>query len=337
MDRVGRVRTRRHAKVAVAAVLLSALPVSGWAGARAWNARSSGAVPQVVSSAPLSSVAVSPYRILDTRLGIGTGGAVGPLGAGSSIDVQIAGVGPVPANAVGVVLNLTSNEATESGYVTAWPSGEERPTASVLNVTPGIDLPNMVTLALGGGKVSLFNFTGSVHLIADVAAYLIPAATGSNPAGPTHHTLVLTGMGWTRVGGTDGGLTKSGYGCVDPADRTVGMDLPLPGGAIVDKVDVTYHDASTAYAASVSLHFLSFNPGPGYDVVAGSVESSVPGALSTEVATMSLVPTGAPPAVSGSARPFLWAGATYTGGVRPPYTPLDVMICSVEVSYTMPS
>ncbi len=134
-----------------------------------------------------STVPVEPFRILDTRLGIGAPAA--PVTSGQTIDVQIAGVGPVPADAVGVVLNLTGTRTTAATYITAWPTGGTQPTASVLNLTPGIDAPNSVTALLGtGGKLSLFNFTGSTDLIADVAGYLVASGSGApgpqGPAGP---------------------------------------------------------------------------------------------------------------------------------------------------------
>jgi hypothetical protein len=134
---------------------------------------------------PTSVVPVQPYRILDTRNAIGTPDTA-PVGPGATIEVQIGGVGPVPADAVGVVLNVTGTMTSEPTYVTAWPTGTPMPTASVLNLTPGIDAPNGVTALLGtGGRLSLFNFTGSTHLIADVAGYLVPATGGgSGPQGP---------------------------------------------------------------------------------------------------------------------------------------------------------
>ena len=151
-----------------------------------------GAGPVLVAgaTAPLASqtliVPVEPYRILDTRSAIGVPGT-SPVGSGQTLVVQIAGVGPVPADAVGVVLNITGTEATQRTYVTAWPTGNVHPTASVLNLTPGIDAPNGVTALLGiGGRLSLFNFTGSTHLVADVAGYLtLAGASGQGPAGPT--------------------------------------------------------------------------------------------------------------------------------------------------------
>jgi hypothetical protein len=109
------------------------------------------------------------------------------VGAGVTIDLQVAGVGTVPADAVGVILNITGTNTSDPTYVTAWPTGDQRPEASVLNLTPGIDAPNGVTALLSDdGKVSLFNFTGSTHLLADVAAYLVPSGGGGGvgPAGP---------------------------------------------------------------------------------------------------------------------------------------------------------
>jgi len=113
---------------------------------------------------------LAPSRILDTRTG--NGAPVGKIAAGATIDVQITGRGGVPADATAVVLNLTATEGTEASYLTAWPTGAPRPVASSLNVRAAEDLPNMVTLRLGtGGKVSIFNFHGSVHVIGDVAGY----------------------------------------------------------------------------------------------------------------------------------------------------------------------
>jgi hypothetical protein len=145
-----------------------------------------GRLDAATTSGPASVVVpTSPFRILDTRSGLGVGGAAGALGSSATIDLAVAGVGPVPADATGVVLNVTSNSATEPSYITAWPTGTERPEASVLNVTPGIDLPNMITAQLGDdGRLSLYNHTGSVHLIADVAGYLIPGSGTPGPQGP---------------------------------------------------------------------------------------------------------------------------------------------------------
>jgi len=65
-------------------------------------------------------------------------------------------------------------DATAPGYVTVWPSGATRPTASNLNVTAtGQNIPNLVSVTLSpAGAVSLYSQSGS-HLIADLAGYYV--------------------------------------------------------------------------------------------------------------------------------------------------------------------
>jgi hypothetical protein len=98
----------------------------------------------------------------------------------------VTGVAGVPANATGVITNVTVTQGTAPSFVTVWPTGQPRPTASSLNVTPGQDLPNSITVALGtGGKISIFNNGGTVHVVADVTGYLVP---GNGGGGATSFT-----------------------------------------------------------------------------------------------------------------------------------------------------
>jgi hypothetical protein len=112
----------------------------------------------------------APERILDTRVGLGAPHA--KLPAGGQIDVQITGRGPVPAVGVSaVVLNVTGDQASADGFVTAWPTGTLQPIVSNLNLIAGETRPNLAIVPLGsGGKVSLFT-SGGADLIADVAGW----------------------------------------------------------------------------------------------------------------------------------------------------------------------
>ena len=97
--------------------------------------------------------------------------------------MQIVGVDPVPTGATGVILNLNGTQVTDATYVSAWPAGEVQQDTSVLDLMPGTDSPKMITAALGvGGALNLYSFTGSVHLVADVAGYLVPG--GGDTPGP---------------------------------------------------------------------------------------------------------------------------------------------------------
>ena len=147
----------------------------------------SAAAFRVLSALPPagSFVPLSPSRILDTRHAIGVATTT-PVAGQSSIQVQVTGVGGVPATGVGaVVLNVTVTQPTWEGFVTAYPTGEPRPVVSNVNFSAGQTVPNLVTVKVGaGGQVTLFNgqfeAARTLHLVADVAGYYL-AGTASEP------------------------------------------------------------------------------------------------------------------------------------------------------------
>ncbi|AUG78620.1 hypothetical protein CFP65_3840 [Kitasatospora sp. MMS16-BH015] len=138
--------------------------------------------------------ATAPSRLLDTR--DGTGAAKAPLINGKPIDLQVTGRGGVPATGVtAVTLNVTATGATDRGYLTAYPHGTDRPTASNLNWTAGQTVPNLVTVPVKDGKVSLVagGTNGTVDVVADVSGYF--TVTG----GDSYHALTPTRIRDTRV------------------------------------------------------------------------------------------------------------------------------------------
>ena len=115
-------------------------------------------------------VALGPLRILDSRLGIG--GPTSPWSTGRTRELTVTGHNGIPAGATAVVVNLTATDATDQGYVTAWPDGRPRPLASNLNFGPGQTIANLVTVPVGAdGAIDLYNFAGSTDLVADVVGY----------------------------------------------------------------------------------------------------------------------------------------------------------------------
>jgi hypothetical protein len=118
---------------------------------------------------------LTPARILDSRFGQGTTSAVGANGL---IYVQVAGLGLVPAMTAtvppkAVVLNVTVTSTTAASFLTVYPSdAASRPTASDLNWTAGLTVPNLVVVKLGAdGKIALYNLAGSTDVIADVVGW----------------------------------------------------------------------------------------------------------------------------------------------------------------------
>jgi len=117
-------------------------------------------------------VKLSPARLLDTR--VGTGAAQARVGAKKEVVLQVSGRGGVPTQATAVMLNVTAVRPSAKTYVTAYPTAEARPTASNLNVEANEVIPNLVLAKLGsGGRVTLYNDAGNVHLLADVTAYFV--------------------------------------------------------------------------------------------------------------------------------------------------------------------
>jgi hypothetical protein len=128
---------------------------------------------------------VAPARVLDTR--VGTGARKGPVGSGGTISMSMPVTSGVPATGVSaVVLNLTVTGATKPGYLTAWPAGTTRPTASGINFVAGANRANLITVPLGtigsnAGRISIYNALGTVQVIADVMGYYV--ADGATTAG----------------------------------------------------------------------------------------------------------------------------------------------------------
>ncbi len=214
-------RSSKHLAIGAAALIALALTTTG--------SRS----PVVAVDTPSTSVVVpvEPFRILDTRSGVGA--PQGPVGPDSEITVQIAGVATVPLDATGVVLNITATGGSSPSFVSAYPTGTTRPDTSVLNITPGQDLPNMITATLGaGGRIDLYNSVGSVHLIADVAAYLVPGSGTAEPQGP---------KGDTGPRGPAGPKGDTGpQGPAGTANVLYSTWAPLPAASTAAEVDGTW-------------------------------------------------------------------------------------------------
>jgi hypothetical protein len=69
-------------------------------------------------------------------------------------------------------MNVTVTEPDAAGYLTLWPSGAAMPTASNLNFVAGQTVPNLVVVPVGaGGRVSILNFGGRAHVVADVLGW----------------------------------------------------------------------------------------------------------------------------------------------------------------------
>lgn len=119
---------------------------------------------------------VDATRLLDTRDTAGS-----RLTGGDVITVPVAGRAGVPADASGVVLNLTAAAPGAAGFLTAYPCASGRPTASNLNVVPGTDRANLVVVAPdASGDVCVFS-SGATDVVVDVFGWFGDAFVGTTP------------------------------------------------------------------------------------------------------------------------------------------------------------
>jgi hypothetical protein len=307
-------RTRRMAAVVMAAGLLWAGGSLGWADA------------ETPAADAVVTVPLAPVRILDTRSGVGAPQA--PLGPGQSIDLQVTGVAGVPADAVGVLLNVTADGASEVTYLTVWPAGEVQPNASVLNAVPGQALPNFIEAKLGaGGKLSIYNFAGSVNVIADIAGYQVPTSTVTGlagtpgPIGPQGPTGQRGGSAWDPI---PSGTTVRGdvsYLLPEPnsAPQTYGFGFELPA-----LPPVPLADANVGFKAATG-------------VAAGSVNANCTGSYANPTAPAGLVCiyTGTLGNVDGLTRVVTWPeeGVVGIGLTAPNVAPIRL---EARWAYTAP-
>jgi hypothetical protein len=224
-------------------------------------------------SSPSAFVAISPVRVLDTRLpGFG-----GSILANSPRNLQVTGTIPtvgadgrtvtnaqvVPVGATAIVANVTAVFPTTGGFVSVRPAtASGSPTTSNINFTAGgVVVPNAVTVEIpttGGaaGQVQLW-FGGpagaSTDLLVDIVGYYQVGAAGpQGPAGPVGAT------GSTGPAGPPGANGVAPWGTIPSGVTVTGFvahDTTVPEGIAVDGFAVTLPAAAPVELSSGNIQF----------------------------------------------------------------------------------
>jgi len=184
--------------------------------------------------------AVTPVRLLDTR-NTGT-----TLGSGGSLNLQIAGVNGVPAGATAVVVNVTAVDESAGGFFTVYPTGLSRPLASNLNFSAHETVPNLVTVGLGGGSITIYNGVGTANAVVDLEGYYAPSGGGTAgeyvPVVPARITDTRPGSGKPNAGMT------LGQGAILNVQVTSAGGIPSTGvSAVVMNVTATNTSAASFF------------------------------------------------------------------------------------------
>ena len=233
-----------------------------------------GLTPGVSHAAPAAAAAttvageffsLAPARLLDTRTG--NGAAKQPLGADSTLHLQVTGRGGVPSSGVSaVVLNVTVTDPSSTSFITVYPTGISRPTASNLNITKGWTGANSVTVPVGtGGQVDIWNQAGSTSVIADVTGYYAADSTGAVGTGGQFFPSVPWRAGDTRELG--GPIGAGGY-------FDVGFD----------------YGTANSHIKAVALNITAVDPTSSGFLTAWSGVGAVPNASTLNFAAGTIVP-----------------------------------------------
>ncbi len=184
-------------------------------------------------------VTAGPTRVVDTRDVPGSGNAYTRVsdGSGERVTVPLAGVAGVPegvdaSSAVSVIVTAINRDAPVAGFVTAYPTGTTRPTASNVNVNAAPDVrANLVTVPVGAdGSIVLY-----VENIDDVAVDVVGSFTGfASPVGtvgrfhlvpPQREADSRSSVGFGRLAA--GGSATLNPGSVPDTSTAVAQNLTI--------------------------------------------------------------------------------------------------------------
>ena len=208
---------------------------------------------------------LQPRRLLDTREF-----GQGPCVTGTRDLTVTGGLTTVPDTAAAVALNVTVVSPYAPGYVTVFPKGATRPTASNLNYRAGQIVPNNVVVKVGSaGQISLFAFDGCPNLVVDVVGYF----EGGSPVGDGGFTGVTPKRlldtrepGQTPCVSSVRNLTVTGGLTTIPANAAA-VALNVTVAAPTDSGFLTVFPAGATQPTASTLNFVSGQVVPNGTVV----------------------------------------------------------------------
>ncbi len=209
---------------------------------------------------------LTPTRIFDSRPpGIND---VAPLGkkpatlAGSDFDVQVTGLGGVPADpsrVLAVVANVTVIEPEASGWMAVRPSGTPMPDppSSLVNFSAGRNVPNTAIVGVGAdGKITVrLRASGRAHVAVDVSGWISTSSYETRgarlvPVGPARVLDSRRAGGLLRSKETRS-LTIRGANSFEPAITSVVPDDESVSAVMVNIVAINRQPGSrSTYVAA---------------------------------------------------------------------------------------
>jgi hypothetical protein len=157
---------------------------------------------------PMTFIALTPCRVMDTRTGQGFTGAFGPPSlaayASRSIPMPTSTTCSIPSNAGAYSLNITVVPPGPLSFLSVWPAGAAYPNVSTLNdpVSGGVVANAAIVVAGTSGAIQMVA-SNPTDVIIDINGYY------ANPTDPNGNTGI--GMGALTNVTTAVGNTATGY------------------------------------------------------------------------------------------------------------------------------
>jgi hypothetical protein len=215
------------------------IPVKNWPMHKTGDQALGDPGPDAVSTAGLVFIAITPCRVVDTRV-IGGSGKTGPFGPPSLLGGQPR-IFPVPSSNCGVPVaaaySMNFVSVTPLGqavaWVAAWPDNITWPGTVVLNAVQGGKVDNSAVVQSGPDGGIQVVATNNCDLVIDMNGYFVQATSLQAQAGPPGATGPAGSTGATGATGAMGPMGPSGatgatgpLGPIGPAGPT-GATGPL--------------------------------------------------------------------------------------------------------------
>jgi hypothetical protein len=209
-------------------------------------------------------VPIAPARIVDSRPGTASlAHLTSKFTTSVARTFQVAGLGPIPANAVAVTGNATVTNQNHAGYLAVTPTPQNSPTSSTVNFPLGDNRANNLTVTLSPtGTLSATLVAGAgktADLVFDVTGYFVADDSADTyvPVTPTRLIDSRTGQGQPSVPGDEGPGLPAKFIAGQPQTFTNFVDgfnfngitlIPVAATAITGNLTVT-NQTKTGYIA----------------------------------------------------------------------------------------
>jgi uncharacterized repeat protein (TIGR03803 family) len=202
-------------------------------------------------TAPLSFVAISPCRVVDTR-------GSGPIMGGTQQNFTLPNLGGcgIPTTAGAYSLNVTVSPHGPLGFLTIWPQGEIQPFVSTMNSPDGRTKANAAIVPAGNNAVSVY-VTNTTDVIIDINGYFRASAGQSLRFFPLAPCRVVD----TRAGSQQPqGLGPPSLGAMETRDLPVLSKSPCLQGLPATPQAYSFNVTVVPQPAGQRLSFLTVWP-----------------------------------------------------------------------------